>query len=273
MLDGETIRGMVVKIQGSSFVDGPGIRTTVFLKGCPLRCLWCCNPETQEAYAEKNQLFPVKGYCEIFGKWMTVDEIIDIVSKDISFYRNSGGGVTVAGGEPTFQSEFCLEIIRRCRLLRIHTALDTCGCTIDKKSFQALKEADLLLYDLKNMNPIEHHKNSGIRNDIILDNLKRLVGIKKKIVIRIPLIPGYTDSEKNITSIGQFLYSLGKGSIQLIELLPYHKGGAIIYEMLGRSFPLEVKLQRQSDEYLQKLQNILAVLLKGRSPISIGHSQ
>lgn len=273
MRNEEEIKGLVVKIQGSSFVDGPGIRTTLFLKGCPLHCLWCCNPETQEAGIEKNRLFPAKGSIEIFGNWLTVPEVMEIICKDIPFYKRSGGGVTIAGGEPTFQADFCLEIIRRCHQLRIHTALDTCGYTVSKKALQALKEADLLLYDLKNMDPAEHQKNSGKCNDIILDNLKQMVAMKKEIIIRVPLIPCYTDTLNNIRSIGNFLYSLGKGCIKQVDLLPYHKGGAIIYEMLGRSYPLDSRLHRQSDEYLQSLKDVLTGILKGSAPVYIGHDQ
>jgi len=116
---------------------------------------------------------------------------MEIVEKDIPFYRASGGGVTIAGGEPTYQPAFTLELIRRCKGLDIHTALDTCGYTVNKQSVRALEEADLLLYDLKNLNPDEHERNTGVRNDIILENLRRLAALKKDIMVRVPLIPGY----------------------------------------------------------------------------------
>jgi pyruvate formate lyase activating enzyme len=123
------------------------------------------------------------------------------------------------------------------------------------------------------MDPIEHNKNCGMPNDIILENLRRLVDMNKDIVIRVPLIPGYTDSEKNISSIGKFVFSHGRGRIQGIELLPYHKGGVILYEMLGRSYPLDDMLHRQSDEYLQRLLDILTGVLKGSAAVSIAHAQ
>lgn len=250
-------KGLVVRIQGSSFVDGPGIRTTIFLKGCPLRCLWCCNPETQQPFSEKNQLFPQKGSSEVFGKWLTVDEVMEVVEKDIPFYRASGGGVTIAGGEPTYQPSFTLELIRRCKELEIHTALDTCGYTISEQSLMVLEESDLLLYDLKNMDPDEHEQNTGVRNDIILDNLRRMAEMKKDIIIRVPLIPTYTDTIENIRAIGSFLSSLPMGSLTEVNLLHYHKGGVITYEMLGREYPLGEGFGRQSDEYLLKIKEIL----------------
>ena len=266
----ENKRGLIVQIQGSSFVDGPGIRTTIFLKGCPLRCLWCCNPECQESYPEENKLFPEKGTSEIFGKWFTVDEVIEIVKKDIPFYRTSGGGVTIAGGEPTYQPTFVLELIRQCRELDIHTALDTCGYTVSEQAVRVLEEADLLLYDLKNMDPGEHEQNTGVRNDIILENLRRMAKVKKDIIIRIPIIPGYTDSMENIRSIGDFLASLGDGSIRGIDLLAYHQGGIIKYEMLGRNYPLDKSLKSPSDEYLQQVKQALTLMLDRSCVVNLG---
>lgn len=250
-------RGLIVKIQGSSFVDGPGIRTTIFLKGCPLRCLWCCNPETQHRHPEKNRLFPQKGRSEIFGTWLTVREVMEIVEKDIPFYRTSGGGVTIAGGEPTYQPGFTLELIRRCKELEIHTALDTCGYTTNKQSLRTLEEADLLLYDLKGLNPDDHERNTGVRNDIILENFRRMVALKKDMIIRIPLIPSYTDTVENISAISRFLSGLGEGSIIEVDLLPYHKGGVITYAMLGRDYPLAGIDGHQSGEQLQEIAYIL----------------
>jgi pyruvate formate lyase activating enzyme len=266
----ENNKGLVVQIQGSSFVDGPGIRTTLFLKGCPLRCKWCCNPETQENRIEENKLFPEKGQSKIFGEWLTVDEVMQIVVKDIPFYRSSGGGVTIAGGEPSFQPAFALELIKRCKELEIHTALDTCGYTINNQAESVLEAVDMLLYDLKNMDPLEHEKNTGLRNDRILANLKRMAELKKEIVIRLPLIPGYTDTKQNITAIGDFLHSLGKGSIQQVDLLAYHLGGLTKYEMLGRVYPLDKSLKPQSEEYLQEIRQTLTLILGGSCPVYFG---
>ena len=267
----EEMRGLVNKIQGSSFVDGPGVRTTVFLKGCPLRCLWCCDPEGQQLFPEENKLYPHKGINKVFGEWMTADEVIEIVAKDIPFYRTSGGGVTIAGGEPTNQPTFCRELIRRCKALGIHTALDTCGYTVNEEAAMALEEADLLLFDLKNMDPDDHERNTGATNQIILRNFKRMMGLRKDTIIRVPLIPGYTDTPGNIKAIGDFLRSLGKLSVMQIDLLPYNRGGIIRYEMLGQEYPLEKNLARQSDGYLQGIKEVLAKLLGESCPVNIGH--
>lgn len=265
------MKGLVNKIQGSSFVDGPGVRTTVFLKGCPLRCLWCCDPEGQQLFPEENRLYPQKGMNRVFGEWMTVDEVLEIVGKDIPFYRASGGGVTIAGGEPTYQPIFCRELIRRCKQLGIHTALDTCGYTMDEEAVMALEEADLLLYDLKNMDPGEHERNTKVSNQSILKNFKRIMELRKDTIIRVPLIPGYTDTPSHIKAIGDFLHNLGKLSVIQIDLLPYNRGGIIRYEMLGQEYPLEKNMARQSDEYLQEIKEILVKLLGESCPVNIGH--
>jgi pyruvate formate lyase activating enzyme len=266
----ENIKGLVVQIQGSSFVDGPGIRTTIFLKGCPLRCKWCCNPETQEYRPEENILYPEKGQRKIFGEWLTADEVMRIVSKDIPFYQSSGGGVTIAGGEPSFQPVFALELIKRCKELGIHTALDTCGYTINDQADRVLEAVDMLLYDLKNMDPIEHERNTGLRNDKILANLKRMAEMKKEIVIRVPLIPGYTDTKPNIIAIGEFLRVLDQGSLKQVDLLAYHQGGLTKYEMLGRIYPLDKNLKPQSDERLQEIKQTLISILGGSCPVYFG---
>lgn len=265
------IKGLVDKIHGSSFVDGPGVRTTVFLKGCPLRCVWCCDPEGQQPFPEENRLYPQKGIMRVFGEWKTAREVREIVARDIPFYEASSGGVTIAGGEPTYQPAFCRELIRQCKELGIHTALDTCGYTVNAEAATALEEADLLLFDLKNMDSEEHERNTGVPNGLILANFKRMVRLRKDIIIRVPLIPGYTDTMENIHAIGNFLYLFGEGRILQIDLLPYNRGGIIRYEMLGRPYQPDKSLRRQNDEYLEEIRETLARKLEGLCPVSLGH--
>jgi pyruvate formate lyase activating enzyme len=224
----------------------------------------------QEYFPEENKLFPEKGTSQVFGKWFTVDEVMEIVQKDIQFYQASGGGVTIAGGEPTSQPDFTLEIIDRCRELEIHTALDTCGYTINQEALRALEAADLLLYDLKIMDPTGHEQNTGVSNARILENLRRMVALKKDIIIRFPLIPGYTDTPENIRAVGSFLTGLGKGTIQEVDLLAYHLGGLTKYEMLGREYPIDKSLRPQSDEYLWEVKQTLAGIIGGACPIYFG---
>jgi pyruvate-formate lyase-activating enzyme len=162
-------------------------------------------------------------------------------------------------------------LIRRCKQLGIHTALDTCGYTMDEEAVMALEEADLLLYDLKNMDPGEHERNTKVSNQSILKNFKRIMELRKDTIIRVPLIPGYTDTPSHIKAIGDFLHNLGKLSVIQIDLLPYNRGGIIRYEMLGQEYPLEKNMARQSDEYLQEIKEILVKLLGESCPVNIGH--
>jgi pyruvate formate lyase activating enzyme len=273
--------GVVFNIVHGSFVDGYGVRTTVFLKGCPLRCLWCCNVEGQKFEPELKlvaadcskcgkciDVCPVgaiafdiavperklaidrdkctmcgkcadacfKGALEVVGKTMTVDEVMAVIKKDEIFYRQSGGGVTIGGGEATSQPEFTLALIRECHKNYIHTAVDTCGYTVTAAGLAALEEADLLLFDLKGMDPYEHEKNTGVSNEIILGNLRRLDSLKKPIIIRIPLIPGYNDSKENLEATAAFLGKMT--SIERVDIIAYHEYGKIKYDELGKVYPL-----------------------------------
>jgi glycyl-radical enzyme activating protein len=280
--------GLIFHIIHGSFVDGYGIRTTVFLKGCPLRCVWCCNPEGQIGAPEikftsskcdgcgrcvpicpvnaiqialrpeddkiniDRQLCTNCGKCievcytgalDYFGQWMTVDEVFDIVKKDEQFYRAGGGGVTIGGGEPTFQPLFTRALLKKCKENYIHTAVDTCGYTSTSDGLKALEEADLLLYDLKGIAPKQHRENTGVSNKLILDNLSHLASIGKSIIIRLPIIPGYNDSAENIESIAEFLSRLS--SVERVDLMAYHEYGTIKYQQLGRNYKLQIQLLSQ----------------------------
>ncbi|WP_371379419.1 glycyl-radical enzyme activating protein [Sporomusa aerivorans] len=276
-----TIKGSVFHIIHGSFVDGYGIRTTVFLKGCPLKCIWCCNPEGQAfnqelkviaadcngcgncvsacphgaIQLEKEQddirldvdrkLCTNCGKCidvcytnalSFFGKDYTVDELFNIIQKDAIFYRSSEGGVTIGGGEATWQPEFTLALIRKCKENYIHTAVDTCGYVTSADGRQALAEADLILFDLKGMDSQQHLKNTGAPNEIILENLKNLNDLGKEIIIRVPVIPGYTDSQQNLTATAAFLATLK--SVARVDILPVHQFGKVKYSQIGMEYKL-----------------------------------
>ncbi|HUW64350.1 MAG TPA: glycyl-radical enzyme activating protein [Spirochaetia bacterium] len=277
-------RGLIFHVIRGSFVDGYGIRTTIFLKGCPLRCVWCCNPEGQQVHAEVKftvskcdgcgrcvQSCPVQaiqigrepgdnrvtidrelctncgrctevcytGALECFGKYFTVDELFDVVKKDEQFYRASGGGVTIGGGEPTYQPSFTLEFIKKCRANYIHTALDTCGYTATRAGVRVLEEADLVLFDIKGMDTAEHVRSTGAANEIILQNLKHLDVIGKPLIIRVPVIPGYTDSQEGLKSVAGFL--AGLKHVERVDLLAVHEYGKVKYEQLGMEYKLKVQ--------------------------------
>ena len=277
----DKIKGLVFHIIHGSFVDGYGIRTTVFLKGCPLRCIWCCNPEGQKENSEikftsshcdgcarcipvcpvgaihldlerkdhklliDRELCTNCGMCmdvcytgalDCFGRYFTVDELFDVVKKDEQYYRASGGGVTIGGGEPTFQASFTLQLIRKFKRSYIHTALDTCGYTTGSEGVKALEEADLLLFDIKGMDPEEHQSNTGVSNKRIHENLRRRDAIGKPVIVRVPLIPGYTDSDQNLKATARFLSGLR--CVERVDLLAFHEYGNVKYGQLGREYRL-----------------------------------
>lgn len=181
---------------------------------------------------------------------MTVEELFDIVRRDEKYYQASGGGVSIGGGEPTLQPFFTYALLRKCKENGIHVAIDTCGYTVTKEGLRILKEADLLLYDLKGMNPQQHLRNTGVSNEIILKNLTSLDAMKKPIIIRVPLIPGYVDSKQNIKATAEFVSKLK--SVERVDLIAYHNYGTVKYEQLGRKYKLN-GFKTQSQEQLDDI--------------------
>ncbi len=241
----------IFDIQRNSFVDGPGIRTTVFFKGCNLRCRWCHNPESRNF--EKEILFYQNkctgcGRCkeitadnidficfsdakEICGKEYTVDEVFGEIIKDKTFYETSGGGVTFSGGECMLQIDFLTEILKKCKDTGIHTAIDTAG-HISWESFEKiLPYTDLFLYDIKTMDEKKHKEYTGVTNRLILENIKNLLKTGADIWVRVPVIPGFNDNEEEMRSIRSFFEK--NGYPKKIELLPYHAMGEHKYTALG----------------------------------------
>ncbi|MGC8837437.1 MAG: glycyl-radical enzyme activating protein [Anaerolineae bacterium] len=286
---GETeVGGWVFNIQRFSVHDGPGIRTTVFLKGCPLRCVWCDNPESQSVAPQivfwkercircgaclvacphsalvedegggRKVLVERCDFCgrcldacytgalEQLGQWMTPEEVVEAVEADRPFYEQSGGGVTLSGGEPLAQWAFAREVLRGCRERGIHTALETCGHAPWEVWEAVLPYVDLVLYDLKEVDRARHQRFTGVDNALILENLRRLAGTGKKVVVRRPVIPGYNDSEESIRALAQVVRSLG--SVDEVHLLPYHRLGQGKYERLGMDYALkDVPSLREED--------------------------
>jgi glycyl-radical enzyme activating protein len=288
-------KGLIFSIQRYSTEDGPGIRTTVFLKGCPLRCLWCHNPEGQEfspqiAFSDTRCIVckgcvgacpqgaisftadgsrTDRGKCqncgkcaeacptgarELIGKYVTAEEVFSEVERDTLFYRSSGGGVTVGGGEPTLQPGFLVEFLRKCQELGIHTALDTCGYLEWNKMEEILKHVDLVLYDIKQMDPAKHAEYTGVSNELILENARRISGKRIPMLIRVPVVPGYTDGEGNILGIMEFACTLE--SVARVDLLPFHRLGEPKYRKLGRNYTFE-GTQPPTDEHMQKLKRLV----------------
>lgn len=293
----EMTSGIIFNIQRYSIHDGPGIRTIVFLKGCPLRCQWCSNPEsgemsiqmifskklcqdcgvcvqncTQHAIAYDvefgKRIEPSKcircGRCmencparaiQRIGKIVEVKDVVKEVLKDRIFYRKSGGGVTLSGGEPFFQSEFAAELLADLKANRISTAVETTGAVSFEKIMRSTDFVDLYLYDIKHMDSAVHRKYTGLPNEGIMENLLRLNQLGKRIWMRVPLIPQINDSEDNIERVYALANSLE--SVERVELLPYHEYGVGKYAQLGRTYTLP-NLKKPDESKLSALLEIAA---------------
>lgn len=268
--------GLVFHLMRFSLHDGPGIRTTVFLKGCPLRCWWCHNPESQlpepeVIYFEEHcircgdcvracphgalhlnqQLIHDPDLCQrcgecvkacstparrLAGRWMTVPDVLAEVVKDEVFFDESGGGITVSGGEPLMQAEFVEALLAACRTRRIRTVLDTCGFADSSVIRRVSENVDLFLYDLKLMDCERHRHFTGVKNDLVLRNLKILAERGSAVIVRVPVIPGVNDNSDNLDALSDFLSPLG---LQEIDLLPFHRIGSDKYQRLHLSYGME----------------------------------
>ena len=231
--------GIIFDIKKYAIHDGPGIRTTIFFKGCSMGCQWCHNPESKhfgvETFAVKDRVKKITKN-ETVGYEITVDELMNTILKDKVFYDESDGGVTFSGGEPTVQTNFLLEILKECKKSNIHTTVDTCGEASWNKFEEIIDYVDLFLYDLKIIDNVLHNKYTGVSNKRVHENLKSLIENGKEIELRIPLIPGVTDTDKNLDDLIQFI-SVLKMKPSVI-LLPYN---ALNRDKLDR-FCLENKL-------------------------------
>jgi pyruvate formate lyase activating enzyme len=275
--------GIVFNIQRYSIHDGPGIRTTVFLKGCPLSCSWCHNPESQsfspeimlfskrcigcgkcaevckhEALLERDKCVTC-GSCaeacyakarELVGRLMTVPEAIAQIDKDSIFYDESGGGVTFSGGEPLSQPEFLLELLKQCKKREYHTAVDTSGYGAAETIKEISSFTDIFLFDLKLMDDDRHIRYTGVSNKLILENLKTISQLGNKMYIRIPLIPGVNDDEGNISAAAKVIQVTP--GIEQVNILPYHNIAADKYNRLGRHSSL-MEIPVPSGEYIESV--------------------
>lgn len=272
--------GYIFNIQRFSIHDGPGIRTTVFFKGCPLNCWWCHNPEGQSLQREllvfnnrcigcgtcasvcERKAITIKegkavldrekcnlcGKCvdncstrglEFAGKLVTDEWLLKELKKDIIFFDQSGGGVTISGGEPLMQFDFTLNLVKLLNKEGIHVTVDTSGYTEWDKLSKLVPYVDLFLYDIKLINNEKHKKYMGVSNEIILKNLEKLVDEKTKIAPRIPLIPGINDDKEDIKQFAEFLANLGFNSV---NVLPYHDFGREKYIRAGKDYKIKEKL-------------------------------
>jgi len=250
------MEGLIFDIKHYAIHDGPGIRQTVFFKGCPLSCWWCHNPESQlpevESYTRVKSL-DGKTYQreDTVGYYISTDEMMRTIQSDTIFFDESGGGVTFSGGEPLMQPEFLREVASRCKDSNIHTALDTCGYADEKVLLEILPFIDLILYDIKIMDDALHQKYTGVSNRQILDNLEMLHESGKEIRLRFPVIPGITDTEKNLKQIKNHLTQLNQ--IKYIDLLSYHDISRGKYDRFEKNNKMgSQKLEKGSIGFIQK---------------------
>jgi len=287
---------LIFNIQRFSIHDGPGIRTTVFFKGCPLRCQWCHNPEsikplpeigyhesrctkchkcvevcsTEALSANQNGIMINREKCdgcgkcteicysgalELCGRRMKIEEAMAEVIRDLPFYKNSNGGLTVSGGEPLAQANFVADFFARARDEGIHTALDTSGHAEWATLRKVLDYTDLVLYDVKTMNPERHKMLTGVSNDLILANLERTCREGIPVIVRIPMIPNYNiaNVEGDVKEIADFLQSLN--IVKRVDLLPFHRLGKSKYLMLGRKYIVDI--EPPDKEYVERAKKIL----------------
>ncbi len=268
--------GLIFDIKRFAVHDGPGIRTTVFLKGCPLQCLWCHSPESQRPYPELMYYASLCHHCnecvstcptqaqttnttqkiiqsrcthcgrcatacypgalKMVGKHIGLDALLNEVQKDAPFYRQSQGGITLSGGEPTLQPQFAQALLKGCQDQHFHTAIETCGYTAWSIFQKILPHVNLVFYDLKHLDRAKHTQYTGVPNDLILQNLRRLDHTETNYVIRIPVIPTINDDPDTIKALITFCSSLHH--LKCVELLPYHRFGVSKYQHLARPYSL-----------------------------------
>ena len=292
----EDTQGKIFNIQHYSIHDGPGIRTTVFFMGCPLRCLWCQNPESQgfqpmlffdvekctgcgqcvEACPEgaiqiirdksktKREKCQGHGDCveicpydarSLMGRNTTAGEVFEAVNADAIFYQNSGGGVTISGGDPVAQPDFAISILKLCQDAGIHTAIETCGHAKWEIINRILEHVDLVLYDFKHMNSDIHQDYTGVNNELILDNAKRIYHtLKLDMLARIPIMPRCNDSAENLKLTARFIAD-ELGRTITVHLLPYHRLGETKYERMEEP-QKAVHLETPGDERMQELKKM-----------------
>lgn len=294
---GTELLGYIFNVQRFSTHDGPGIRTTVFLKGCPLRCFWCQNPESQcidpvllfnqdlccgcgacipncpqnairlesGKGALDRELCQSCGMCTEFcahhartlaGSAITVFELMELVLKDLFIFEDSDGGVTISGGEPTVQWQFTRAVLQACRSRYLNTAIETCGYAKWDTLKLLVELCDLVFFDLKCIDSDLHRKGTGLPNELILSNAKKLVEMGVNVQFRTPLIPGFNDGEEHIIALRDFVVNTLGLHASRIELLKYNKLGEDKFLRMGE-LDRQPNLTPQSDEYIEFLNSVL----------------
>lgn len=241
-------RGRIFDIQKYSIHDGPGIRTIIFLKGCALRCRWCCNPESQE-FDMQPMMF--EGKEKIMGTDVTVADVMPAIKQDIFYYNRSGGGVTLSGGEALLQPNFAPHLLHACKDYGINTAIETTGFAKWETIQKYLPYLDYVLMDIKHMNSAKHKEFTNQPNELIHENARKIAESGMvNLTIRVPVIPTFNATPKEIYDIAMFAASLP--GVERLHLLPYHRLGQGKYEGLGRPYALE-GIEPIPNDYMKEL--------------------
>ena len=318
----ETLKGTVFNIQRFTVHDGPGIRTEVFLKGCPLRCRWCSNPEGMKSHPEVG-VFPDRcigvdkcGLClaacpesnngalivsenrvtginrevctnclecahacpssntlKIWGQEMTVDEVMEVVMGDLDFYRQSGGGLTISGGEVFLQWRFAEELLKESHRREVNTCLETTLFCKPELLDRLLPHTDFLITDIKHMDSKVHKTNTGVGNERILDNIMRASEYDIPLIIRIPIIVGINDSRDNILETARFIKEKLGNRVAQVQLLPYKELGVEKYQALGCDYPMADYEKPDREEWEKNIHDLVKVMEGFDIPAAAGSSQ
>lgn len=252
------MKGIVYDIKHYAIHDGPGIRQTIFFKGCSLACWWCHNPEAiDEKPFSFLKIIKNGNKCqekkETVGEYFTVEELMEEILKDQLFYEESGGGVTISGGEPFIQYNFLLELLIACKKNNIHTCVDTSGHASKEHMLAVAGFTDMFLYDLKHIDSETHKKYTGIGNELILENLKMLDEMGKKIWVRYPMIPEKNDKEEDVLRMLAFLSKLKHK--YPVSILPFHKIGKNKYQQFGIEYKME-GIEEPDREHVEEVKSL-----------------
>lgn len=265
------MKGLIFNIKRYSIHDGPGIRVTFFLKGCPLTCIWCHNPEGLSPHpseiTEKRKIGDREFVRrKISGSYYTVSELLEIAGREKIFMEQSGGGVTFSGGEPLMQPAFLSEALCAFRSEGYHTAVDTAGYCRKKDLESIIKHTDLFLFDLKHTDNNMHRHYTGAGNRLILENLEMLVQSGSRIHLRIPVIPGVNDNTETMTAMRDYIKSIAGSGMELICLLPYHRTGSSKYVKLG----LEYRMEECKPPRKERMEEIREIFIETGIDVNIG---